>query len=388
MRYVARLSIVICIGALQALAGCGNFAPQLQNSIGVDQLARGYQPIDPQPIKVLGSAVDGAASVTKEQVNESIRGGLANTLTRMAIGRLDTTGTVRFGPIETGRAGESYVIVVDRILYSTASVNIEYFLADVDVTSELIKSLAHVIEDDNLAEQISTIPTNTTLQMMFDESAGEYISLFSQIGQDRFSILASVTQSENDFVAVGDAVGQMSVEKLLKSVKTWTGKNISYIPPEVPRDDLTYAIPVYIGVGVRMRFELSVLSGDINLTAYSSFGGQLTSNQIQGTVTLQTLGINGSGVSDLVPVPIDITDASVPLVLQSLMSIFSKIYTDDEIVLHPQVLGFDSPAVLPGGAAYLESVVRGREYEMDLSTYTPAFSGKRSPGQHSQRSGE
>jgi len=352
----------IAIASASLLGGCGLPIPGVR-SIHVETLARGYQPIDPEPAELRWKGNRPGTNGDNPEYETQVRDALTNTVTRIAVGRLDTSGSINFGPVEAAQKGDSYVVVVDRILCTSTSIGIEYLLADLQTTERL----ASYITINNLFDP-TPLPTDVTLQMMYDDEAGEYFGIYTKLGGDRLAVFVSFAQSEKDFVALSDSVGEAAAAQLFAKINKNLDDPIEHKPITGGRDDRRFFVPVYIRVGVRMRFEVEVLGNSVNLSEFTTFGAQASRNQIRGTVTLQTLGLSGPDVADRLPVPLEISESSIPAVMQTLASIFSKIYDNNEdggVHVRPQVIGFESPPVLPGGASFLESAVRSRVHVMD-----------------------
>lgn len=110
------------------------------------------------------------------------------------------------------------------------------------------------------------------------------------------------------------------------------------IPKPKPDDTASPVapIPTYVGVGLRMTANFYVTEGSVDLGNLIMIGAAAQAKQIAGTLVLQSLGLSGKNVS--VPIPSDISTASIQQALVAIGTIKSKIY-DAETQISPRVVG-------------------------------------------------
>ena len=107
--------------ALVFLCSCSTFlhkqvkAPPLTAGDPQNAPSYGYHPIDPLPV----------FTVTKDDQKPptalEILGALPDETMRIAIGEIQGSGNISFGPAKTGVAGRSYVVILDYIKFQTQS---------------------------------------------------------------------------------------------------------------------------------------------------------------------------------------------------------------------------------------------------------------------------
>lgn len=116
----------------------------------------------------------------------------------------------------------------------------------------------------------------------------------------------------------GDATVQQAgeVKRVDERAKTASGKQ-------------KVVIPVYVGVGLRLRARVEVLKGKVNLASLGGLAADAKAERVGGSLTVQTLGINGPKVSLLVAAPSELNPTTLQNALQSLGSIRSLIYAAD-----------------------------------------------------------
>lgn len=62
-------------------------------------------------------------------------------------------------------------------------------------------------------------------------------------------------------------------------------------------------IPVYVGVGLRLSADIRALKSNVNLSGLGAIGASAEADALSGTLTVQTLGINGSAIAMALPLP-------------------------------------------------------------------------------------
>lgn len=95
-------------------------------------------------------------------------------------------------------------------------------------------------------------------------------------------------------------------------------------------------VPTYVGVGLRMTANFVVTEGNVDLGNLIMIGAAAQSRQITGTLVFQSLGLSGKNV--VLPIPTDISPASIQQALVAIGTIKSNIY-DDETQISPRIVG-------------------------------------------------
>lgn len=96
--------------------------------------------------------------------------------------------------------------------------------------------------------------------------------------------------------------------------------------------------PTYVGIGLRLSANLVVHKGSVDLGSLLALGMAGESNQVSGSLMLQTLGVSGPSISAALAIPSDISTASIQAALVSIGTIKSKIY-DADTDISPRVIG-------------------------------------------------
>ncbi len=111
-----------------------------------------------------------------------------------------------------------------------------------------------------------------------------------------------------------------------------------------PNRVLTFAerIPIYLGVGLRVRAEFEALENKIDISGLPALAIAADSKAISGRLTVQTLGISGPEITDTFPIISEISVSSIQNALQAMASVKAKLY-DEATVVFPKLIGFESP---------------------------------------------
>jgi hypothetical protein len=127
------------------------------------------------------------------------------------------------------------------------------------------------------------------------------------------------------------------------------------------------ALPIFIGVGLRVTADITTVSlsadAKINLASLAGIGAAASNNQLVGTLTFQTLGVTGSDVMPLVPVPSKLDETTVSnalIAVGEIKALLSKGASEDatsrnKLRISPRILGFYNS--LPGGSETVNQVI-------------------------------
>jgi hypothetical protein len=181
-------------------------------------------------------------------------------------------------------------------------------------------------------------------------------------GETSNDVLLKALPDETIRIAVGEISGQgtisfgptnvgyqgRSYEVILDYVKfttktfpaTITGETSGTRRATLSAEDATpdAEVPVYVGVGLRMKASITVHQGEVNLGNLVGIGAAAAAGRVTGTLVVQTLGISGAGVTALIPVPGKIDDSTIQNAMVALGSIKARLY-DTGTVIIPRVVG-------------------------------------------------
>ncbi|HEY1606089.1 MAG TPA: hypothetical protein VGF77_10895 [Allosphingosinicella sp.] len=112
---------------------------------------------------------------------------------------------------------------------------------------------------------------------------------------------------------------------------------------ESPRDgNRSIIVPVYVGVGLRLTAEVTVLKGNISIAGLGALAAAVNANRIRGSMVAQSLGLTGPKIATIIPLSGDLNATTVQNAAVAIGSIKALIYTDDT-QRWPRVVGIHYP---------------------------------------------
>ena len=166
---------------------------------------------------------------------------------------------------------------------------------------------------------------------------------------------------------VGASVKGESYVLTIDYIKYFTSNKLVDIRYEIDRDDGGNAtesfrgnVPMYAGIGVRIRAEFRALENGLNISGLPALAVAANTNGISGRLTVQTLGITGPEITGLMPIISDISVASIQSAVQAVAAIKAKLY-EDSTVVYPKMVGFESPSANAEAITKITEVMYGLE---------------------------
>jgi len=92
-----------------------------------------------------------------------------------------------------------------------------------------------------------------------------------------------------------------------------------------------------VGVGMRITAKIVTFEAGLEVSSLFSLGVAAKAGKLTGQLSIDVIGMESPKITDLITLPVDISEASIQTALQSLSSIKSKMY-DEETNLFPQIL--------------------------------------------------
>ena len=123
-------------------------------------------------------------------------------------------------------------------------------------------------------------------------------------------------------------------------------------PGETQDADLSHlvTVPVYIGVGLRLSADIRSLKGNISLSGLGVIGAQAEASNLSGTLTVQTLGVNGAALAMALPLPNKLDQTTIEAGILAIGTSRAMLYTSgvsgtagEKIVVTPRIVGLYSP---------------------------------------------
>ncbi len=98
-----------------------------------------------------------------------------------------------------------------------------------------------------------------------------------------------------------------------------------------------------VGIGLRVRANIETRKAGLNLGGLFGIGLQAEKNKLTGTLTIDIIGMESKEITSLVPLPSEISPASIQNILQSMAAIKAQIY-NSETRLYPQIIAIKKTA--------------------------------------------
>ena len=135
---------------------------------------------------------------------------------------------------------------------------------------------------------------------------------------------------------------------------------------EIETSPEEFNVPVYIGIGLRLKANVTVLKGSVNLTSLPSLTAAVESGDATGTMSVQTIGISGKAARTNLLLLDKIDETTIQNAIQVLANIKASIESEDTVVT-PRILGFhNTVAAGPQGINLIHSKISGDDYRMQL----------------------
>ncbi|MDO9355540.1 MAG: hypothetical protein Q7T55_17695, partial [Solirubrobacteraceae bacterium] len=91
-----------------------------------------------------------------------------------------------------------------------------------------------------------------------------------------------------------------------------------------------------VGVGMRITARITTFEAGIDVSSLFGLGVAAKAGKLKGQLSIDIIGMESSQITDLITLPVDISESSIQTALQSLSAIKSKIY-DNPTNLYPQI---------------------------------------------------
>lgn len=284
---------IAVLAALISLSACSAIPHRPPQTSGELESGYTYVPLDPFPVAtVAGDSCKEKGLEQFDYTNAGLLKDLPDNTVRMMVEKLDTSGKVTFGPAKVGMIGERYNVTVDFINADT-----------VNVPMWILKTMQLV---DGPRIQVR----------MYDSNPGPRFVPGSELYEATKT--PSVRAADNDFIFE------------------------------------EFNLPVYVGVGLRARADVTVTGGDANLTGIGVIGAEAEAQRVRGNLVVQTMGITGKSVSAALPIQSELNRTTAQNAIVAVASIKTQLYSE-ETGVGVRVLGFYLP--FPGGKPLVNALI-------------------------------
>lgn len=325
------MKIFTILLAILIFSGCSllksekiEFAP----TYAEEKAGYSYIPVEPSSVSIQCETDDGdqCATIRKRSLLNALPDNSVRIATRLVSGKAKVGAPV-FGA-DIGVAGNSYEIIIDFV--NTQTIN-KPFLGKwfVSVSDQLtvLPNRCYPVERSVLSvypfDKHETMSLKATLLQATNqpdnlESLKEQIAAFEAL---------SAARSENKAVTLNCGA----------DLQARNGQTIPYqeikIPPEV------FNIPVYVGIGLRLKANVTVIKGTLNLTSLPAITAAVKNETATGSLSVQTIGISGKTARSGLLLLDKIDTTTIQNAIQVLSSIKASIESEDTTI-SPRIVGF------------------------------------------------
>ena len=261
----------------------------------------GYVPLDPLPV-LDGGNENACRLVGAGYEAVPLLEALPDLSIRFAVGSFDASGNLSFGPSQVTASGSAYKAVLD---YVNAD--------DIPVTFMIAEFINGPSGPKAVPFGAQHLPT--------DDQIG-----YEVIFQPQLQSASSTSQ-----ISFSDPVSIKTPQK----------------PTFGPEYYRTVTIPVYVGVGLRLSADVLALHGKVALSGLGAIGAAAEANKLTGTLTVQTLGVNGKSIATALPLPSKLDQTTIEAGILAIGSARAVLYNassgTDTLTTTPRVVGLYSP---------------------------------------------
>jgi hypothetical protein len=300
------MKLVCCCLATLILSGCAS-GLLLPKTPGEKASGFSYIPLDPLPVyeypdeQTCGR--DAVDAPMEGYVYRDLLDNFADVAVRLSISSYDAKTGIAFGTSSFGVAGNSYQVVLD------------------------------YVKTDNVP-----VPFHIIIQKRAD-------------GTRKYRAERLYRDTASTDLPKGGAI------------RSQTGASSSASDENVLIDS-EYAIPVYVGVGLRLTADIEVLKGTVNLASLGSIAASVEAGRSTGSLTVQTLGISGEKIDSSLPLPSKLNQTTIENAILSLGSMKALIYGGK---VRARVTGLYLP--VEDGSATLVNLINSELAEIAIAWY-------------------
>lgn len=312
------MRLLLCVLGVVNMAGC-TIKPADYKSAEDDGSGYTYIPLDPLPVTMTPGlccpktadpsktiSVPSSAAV-KENVNNILLS-LPDNAVRMVVENLKTSGNITYGAGKIGSNLERYRVTSDYISADTVSIKLW-------ISRQVREKIASRSYTSGVQGTISDWRDVSMLDNLIAEY--RYVNTTSEskeVVAERFFVKTD-EQYRNEIFPKGNA-----------ETSKYT----------------VYNIPLYVGIGIRITSNVEVIGGSANISGIGVIGAEAQANKLQGSLVVQTLGVNGKAVSSALPMQSELNATTAQNALIATASIKTLLYADDTEVA-PRIVGLYYP---------------------------------------------
>ncbi len=335
-------NIIFFIACL--LSGCTSLKSlEFGKTVAERKVGYSYIPVEPSVVNINckneNGSVDKCPSVTKSSLLNALPDNSVRIATRLVSGSAKV-GIPAFGA-EIGIAGNSYEVIIDFV--NTQTIN-KQFIGVWSVT----------VPDSVTPSDRRCYPYERSVLANNPLNAYEIWTLRANSNNDIQKFNADERQRPENTKIV------LRCGKLGNGFERMDGESIGY--QEIAVTPEKFNVPVYIGIGLRLRANVTVNKGEVNLGNLTALTAAVESGDATGTMSVQTIGISGRAARTNLLLLDKIDTTTIQNAIQVLASIKASIESEDTTIT-PRIVGFHNTIGAGSqGVNLIHSLLTSEEY--------------------------
>ena len=246
----------------------------------------GYSYVPVEPSRVLVRRADTAKEITKKEILKALPDNSIRIATRQIGGSVEN----EIGPIglNSGTAGNSYEVIIDYVTADTINVKFFGYWQPFKINSE-----GKIFDRGLGIKEFSKFPKNTPPKDGTHGTVWELViyaresNEVENVGGTSIPRLIGITdrQIRNIF--------QQDIDNIARNKNNLTGDVVREFDPAEHRTLNEFNVPVYIGIGLRLKANVTVLKGTVHFTGIPAITSAVEAGKATGSLSVQTLGVTG-----------------------------------------------------------------------------------------------
>ncbi|WP_462158650.1 hypothetical protein [Pseudoalteromonas sp. GB56] len=297
----------------------------LPETLGEGRVVASYIPLDPLPVfSSRNSRSCGGKSgneKTPEEDNnkwKSLLDSLPDQTVRMVVASYNNSGNLSFGPISLGAKGKSYKVVLDYTNVDAVSV-------------PLVVNRKTGSQSVGLFSTPDTVSTYEVYRIDLDANYKE-------------GAIQQLIKAQKGLQSYGEFAEIINVT-------------------------------VYVGVGLRLTANVTVLDGEANLGSLGALAADAASGKTSGSLVVQTLGVTGKTISTTLPLPSELNQTTIQNAILAIGGIKAVLHDEENTKTHARVVGIYNPV---GGNTQLVNAIHNAIASKPIIWYRPCVESSKS----------
>jgi hypothetical protein len=338
------------------ISSCSLFNNPLnfEQTYAEQQAGYSYIPVEPSSVDIYcesngGNPSNNCITVSKKSLLDALPDNSVRIATRQVSGKI-SAGIPSIGT-DVGVAGNSYEVIIDFV--NTQTVNIQFVGKWRVSVPENITKLNRCYPLERSVLELSSIDKFETWTLKADLlKKEEYFDQKYYDAQDAFDNRES-TRNQRTSVK-------------FKCPESIAEENRPQFYEDIQVNSERFNIPVYYGIGLRLKANVTVLEGNVNLSSLPALTAAVSSEKATGTMSVQTIGISGKAARSNLLLLDKIDATTIQNAIQVLASIKASIESGDTTI-SPRIVGFHNTIGAGSqGVNLIHSLLAGGKHHLTI----------------------